>query len=75
MLARLAILCVTLLCATSCTNTGRLETAGNFCRLYQPVPLSEGSGPAIEANEITYCVLCDPGCPDAIIDAWRERRP
>jgi len=74
MLARLAMLFVILTCATACATTARTAT-GNFCRLYQPVPLEEGSGPAIEANEITYCVLCDPQCPDRIIRAWQERRP
>lgn len=69
--ARLAIACVILTCVTSCKSTG---DAGTFCRLYQPIPTIEGAGPAIDANEVTYCVLCDPQCPDAIVRAWKERR-
>ena len=72
--AQLGIACAILLCVTSCKNTGSAATDGSFCRLYQPVPLSEGSGPAIDANEVTYCVLCDATCPDAIIAAWKARR-
>lgn len=75
-LVRLAALLALTACVTACPSTGSLVTAGEgaFCRLYQPVPVREGSGPAIDANEITYCVKCDATCPDAIVKAWLARR-
>lgn len=74
--ARLVTLSTILLCATSCASTGSSATTGDgaFCRIYQPVPASEGAGPAIDANEITYCAMCDPQCPPAIVDAWQANR-
>lgn len=47
---------------------------GSFCRIYEPVPPSEGSGVTIQRNEIAYCVLCAQDCPEIVVDAWKRRR-
>lgn len=50
------------------------ESGGSFCRIYEPVPVAEGSGDAIMRNETAYCVMCDPTCPDAVVEEWERRR-
>lgn len=63
----------TILMSLASCKTGEM-IAGDFCDLYQPVPRSEGDGETILKNEITYCVMCDPSCPDEVVEAWREQQ-
>lgn len=59
-------------CALSSKSGVSAVPSGSFCRIYLPIPTSEGSGPTIERNEVRYCVMCDPTCPDSVIEAWQR---
>jgi hypothetical protein len=71
MLALLASLSATTGCKTLSTPGGAGE--GSFCRLYQRVPAEVDAREVLE-NEITYCVMCDPTCPDRVVEGWEKRR-
>lgn len=70
------VLLALLLLMTGCDPS--LKTGGgaggSFCRIYEPIPPSEGSGDIIQRNEIAYCALCASDCPKFILDEWEKRR-
>ena len=69
MLALLSLLLGISGCGMRSTHGG----TGSFCRLYTPVPKVDRTSDEAYANEVTWCVLCRPDCPQTVVDSWKAQ--